>query len=174
MGSHMKTASIEFFVEETSDMLVGRENTSDGKGGMVASEEVLRLSLSDVRAREPADIQRSIGRLVLSFLDSRSSKGLNFPRDFEDEKKLDEEHFDQLLEAANSNNPEAIYDLAVGLIARGMSNNSWADIQQGEVFLNQAVAAGLPTAITYQVETWALIRPRLEQKLRPSGANSEG
>lgn len=167
----MKTASIEFFVDETSDMLVGRENTSDGKGSIAASEEVLRLSLSDVRAREAADIQRSIGRLVLSFLDSRSSKGLNFPRDFEDEKKLDKEHFDQLLEAANSNEPEAVYDLAVGLIARGMSNNSWADIEQGEVLLNQAVAAGLPTAITYQLETWALIRPRLEQKLRPGRAD---
>ena len=171
MVSHMKTASIEFFVDEKSDTLIGRENKSDDKGSMAASEEVLRLSLSDVRTREPADIQRAIGRLVLSFLDSRSSKGLNIPRDFEDEKKLDKEHFDHMAEAANSNEPEAVYDLAVGLIARGMSNNSWADIEQGEVLLNQAVAAGLSTAITYQLETWALIRPRLEQKLKSGRAD---
>ncbi|OYY93468.1 MAG: hypothetical protein B7Y41_11980 [Hydrogenophilales bacterium 28-61-23] len=59
------------------------------------------------------------------------------------------------------------YDLAVGLIGRGVGNENWADIEQGEVLLNQAIAAGLPAAIEYQSETWGLIRPRLEEKLKP-------
>jgi hypothetical protein len=107
-----------------------------------------------------------LGRLVLSFLNSRSTKGLNLPRDLEDEKKLDEQHFDALHAMADGQTPEAIYDLAVGLIGRGMSNNSWADIEQGEAHPKQAVRPGHPAAIKYQDEVWALIRPRLEQKLK--------
>ena len=101
-----------------------------------------------------------MGRLVLSFLNSRSTKGLNLPRDLEDEKKLDEQHFDALHAMADGQTPEAIYDLAVGLIGRGMSNNSWADIEQGEAHPKQAVRPGHPAAIKYQDEVWALIRPR--------------
>jgi hypothetical protein len=160
----MKTASIEFFVDEPSGLLIALEHSSENT--TAPPEEVLRLHLDDVRVRKPAEIQRTIGRLVLSFLDSRSSKGLNLPRDREDERRLDEEHFSQLEAALRSNNPEAIYDLAVSLIARGMSNDNWADIERGEALLNQAVATGLPAALKYQSETWELIRPRLEQKIK--------
>jgi len=160
-----RTASIEFFVDEVAELLVANEHPPRGAGIGVA-EEVLRLPLSDVRTRNPAEMQRALGRLVLSFLNSRSAKGLNLPRDLEDEKKLDEQHFDALHEMADGQTPEAIYDLAVGLIGRGMSNNSWADIEQGEAHLKQAVRAGHPAAIQYQDEVWTLIRPRLEQKLK--------
>ncbi len=166
MISRARTASIEFFVDEISDLLIGRENAPDNRGKMASSEEVLRIPLGEIRTQEPANTQRAIGRLVLSFLNSRSSKDLNLPRDLEDEKRLDEEHFNKLLVAARSNEPEAVYDLAVGLIARGMNNNNWTDIEQGEALLNQAVAEGFPAAIKYLSETWALIRPRLEQKLK--------
>lgn len=165
----MKTASIEFLVDEAADLLIALEHGTERAGAL--PEEVLRLPLGDVRAREPAEIQRTIGRLVLSFLNSRSSKGLNLPRDREDERRLDEEHFSQLVAASRSNEPEAIYDLAVGLIARGMSNENWADIEEGEALLNQAIAAGLPAAIKYQSETWELIRPRLEQKIKHGKQN---
>ena len=77
-------------------------------------------------------MQRALGRLVLSFLNSRSTKGLNLPRDLEDEKKLDEQHFDALHAMADGQTPEAIYDLAVGLIGRGMSNNSWATLSKAK------------------------------------------
>lgn len=166
MRFHTKKVSIEFFVDEASDLLLARETVLSDGGEAISSEEVLRLPLDNVRGREPAEIQRTIGRLVLSFLNSKSSKNLNLPRDLEDERRLDEEHFNQLLIAAKSNEPEAVYDLAVSLIARGMSNESWADIEQGEALLNQAVTAELPAAIKYQSETWVLIRPRLEQKLK--------
>lgn len=163
-----KTASIEFFVDEAADLLMAYEKPPEGTAEG-ASEEVLRLPLSNVRAREPAEMQRTLGRLVLSFLNSRSSKGLNLPRDLEDEKKLDEQYFAELHAMADGKTPEAVYDLAVSLIGRGMSNDSWADIEQGEALLKQAVHAGHPAAIKYQDEVWALIRPRLEQKLkRPS------
>lgn len=164
MSFNTKTASIEFFVDEVSDLLLACENVPSGEA--LASEEVLRLPLDNVRGREPAEIQRTIGRLVLSFLNARSSKSLNLPRDLEDERRLDEEHFKQLFIAARANEPEAMYDLAVSLIARGMGNENWADLEQGETLLNQAVAAGFPAAIKYQSETWTLIRPRLEQKLK--------
>jgi TPR repeat protein len=164
-----KTASIEFFVDEAAGLLMALEHDPARAEG-APPDEVLRLPLGEVRAREPADIQRAIGRLVLSFLNSRSSKGLNLPRDLEDEKRLDDENLNQLLLAARSNKPEAVYDLAVSLIARGMSNESWGDIEQGEVLLSQAVAAGHPAAIAYQSETWALIRPRLEHKFKRDGS----
>lgn len=167
MTSHAKTTSIEFFVDEASDLLLAYEHAPVAGETEATSEEVLRLPLGNIRAREPAEIQRTIGRLVLSFLNARSAKGLNLPRDVEDEKRLDDEHFEHLLVAARSNKPEAIYDLAVGLIARGMSNENWADIEQGETLLNEAVQAGFPAAIKYQSETWMLIRPRLEQKFKP-------
>lgn len=165
MSFDTRATSIEFLVDEVSDMLLARENLPSADGAMI-SKEVLRLPLDGVRVREPAEIQRAIGRLVLSFLNSRSPKGLNLPRDIEDEEKLDEEHFAQLRQAASSNEPEALYNFAVSLIAHGMNTKSWAEIEQGETFLNQAIAAGLPEAINYQSETWALIRPRLEQKLK--------
>lgn len=165
----MKTASIEFLVDEVADSLIALEHGTEAVDA--SSEELLRLPLGDVRAREPAEIQRAIGGLVLAFLDSRSPKGLNLPRDEEYEKNLDEEHFSQLELASRSNKPEAIYDLAVGLIARGMSNENWAYIEQGEALLNQAIAAGLPAAIKYQSETWELIRPRLEYKIKHGTQN---
>lgn len=161
----MSTPSIEFLVDESSDLLLARERKSCDDGS-TSSEEVLRLPLQEVRSRAPADFQRAIGRLVLSFLNAKSSKGLNLPRDLEDEKQLDEDHFAQLRVAVNTNDPEAVYDLAVGLISRGMRNKDWSDIERGEALLNQAIAAGLPAAIEYQSETWALIRPRLEAKLK--------
>ena len=128
----------------------------------------MNLSLDNIRGRELAEIQRTLGRLVLSFLNSRSSKGLNLPRDLEDEEKMDEQYFGKLKAREDTNTPEAIYDLAVSLIGRGMSNESWADVEQGEVLLCQAVSAGFPAAIKYQAEVWALVRPRLEQKLKGS------
>lgn len=167
MSFDAKVTSIEFFVDEVSGMLLARENLPTADGARI-SQEVLSLPLADVRVREPAEIQRAIGRLVLSFLNSRSPKGLNLPRDIEDEEKLDEEYFAQLRQAASSNEPEALYNFAVSLIARGMNTKSWAEIEQGEILLNQAIAAGLPEAINYQSETWALIRPRLEQQLKRS------
>lgn len=165
----MKTASIEFLVDEVADSLIALEHGTEGTDDL--PEEILRLPLEDVRAREPAEIQRTIGSLVLAFLDSRSSKGLNFPRDKEYERKLDEEHFSQLEAASKSNEPEAIYDLAVGLIARGINNENWTDIEEGEVLLNQAISAELPAAIKYQLETWELIRPRLEHKINHDKQN---
>lgn len=158
------TASIEFVVDEAADLLLAYEHPPQGVEG--DSEEVLSLPLGNIREREPAEIQRTLGRLVLSFLNSRSSKGLNLPRDLEDEQKLDDQHFGQLRAMADTNTPEAIYDLAVSLIGRGMSNDSWADIEQGESLLSKAVSAGFPAAIKYQTEVWALVRPRLEQKLK--------
>ncbi len=165
MSLTKKTASIEFVVDEAADLLLAYERPAQG-AGEGDSEEILNLSLDNIRGREPAEIQRTLGRLVLSFLNSRSSKGLNLPRDLEDEKKLDEQHFGELQAMADTNTPEAIYDLAVSLIGRGMSNDSWADIEQGESLLSQAVGAGFPAAIKYQAEVWALVRPRLEQKLK--------
>ena len=156
--------SIEFVVDEPADVLLAYELSPDGTE--VSSEEVLRLPLSTVRARDPAEIQRTLGRLVLSFQNSRSSKGLNLPRDLDDEKKLDEEHFGELQARGHANTPEAVFDLAVSLIGRGMSNDSWADVEQGEMLLSQAVSAGHPAAVKYQSEVWALVRPRLEQKLK--------
>lgn len=76
-------------------MLLAYERSSQG-AGEDDLQEVLRLPLSNVREREPAEMQRALGRLVMSFLNSRSSKGLNLPRDLEDEKKLDEQHFGEL------------------------------------------------------------------------------
>ena len=101
-----KTASIEFFVDETADLLLAYEHPPQGRGE-ADSEEVLSLPLSNVRVREPAEMQRTLGRLVLSFLNSRSSKGLNLPRDLEDEKKLDEEHLGKLQATADGKTPEA-------------------------------------------------------------------
>lgn len=165
MSLAKKTASIEFVVDETADLLLAYEHRPLGMGEG-EKEEVLSLPLSNVRGREPAEIQRTLGRLVLSFLNSRSSKGLNLARDLEDEKNLDERHFGALQANADSNTPEAVYDLAASLIGRGMSNENWADIEQGEALLSQAISAGFPAAIKYQSEVWALVRPRLEQKLR--------
>lgn len=163
MNSTFKITSIEFSIDEASDALLGYEHSPSN-----ASEEILRLPLSNIREREPAEVQRSIGRLVLSFLNSRSSHGLKLPRDTEDEKTLDDKHFAQLRADADSTKPQAIYDLAVGLIASGMANKRWSDIEQGETLLAQAVASGLPEAITYRDDVWALVRPRLIQKLKPN------
>lgn len=165
MSSSKRTASIEFVVDETADLLLAYEHPAEGKT-VTSSEEVLSIPLSNIRGRAPAEIQRTLGRLVLSFLNSRSSKGLNLPRDLEDEKRLDEEHFEALQANANTNTPEALYDLAVGLIGKGMSNENWADIEEGEKLLNQSVSAGFPAAVKYQLEVWTLVRPRLEQKLK--------
>lgn len=163
-----RTASIEFVADEAGDFLLAYEHPPEGEEtGEVT--EVLRLPFSDVRKREPAEIQRTLGRLVLAFLNSRSSRGLKLPRDLEDDKRLDEQHFSQLEAAMDAKTPEALYDMAVSLIGRGMSSDSWADVEQGEVLLDQAIATGLPAAIKYQEEVWALIRPRLEQKLKNKG-----
>jgi hypothetical protein len=163
MNSIKTTASIEFLVDETNDVLLGHEKLPNG-----VTEEILRLPLSNIREREPAEIQRTLGRLVLSFLNSHSSHGLKLPRDLEDAKTLDEKHFAQLRADADSSKPQAIYDLAVGLIASGMTNKKWTDIEQGERLLEQAIASGLPAAITYRDEVWSLVRPRLVQSLKPS------
>jgi hypothetical protein len=167
----MKTASIEFLIDESSDSLIALEHGTERASAL--PEEVLRLPLGDVRAREVAEIQRAIGGLVLAFLGSRSSKGLNLPRDKEYERRLDEEHFSQLVAASRSNEPGTIYDLAVGLIARGMSDENWADIEQGEALLNQVIAAGFPAAIKYRSETWDIIRPRLEHKIKHGKQNRD-
>ena len=158
----MKTSSIEFVVDEDKDLLLAYER-QPREAEENTLEEVLSLPLSDVRGRDPAEIQRTLGRLLLAFLNSRSSKGLNLPRDPEDDKKLDEQHFGAM---TNMDTPEAVYDLAVSLIGRGVSNDSWSDVQQGERLLSQAVSAGLPAAIKYQSEVWILIRSRIEQKLK--------
>ena len=167
MSTTNRTASIEFVVNEAADSLLAYERHPQGitNGD---TDAILNLPLSNIRGREPAEIQRTLGRLVLSFLNSRSSKGLNLPRDLDDEKKLDEQHVSAQRLVADSQAPDAIYDVAVSLIGRGMSGNCWADIEQGEALLNQAVSAGFPAALTYHAEVWALVRPRLVQKFKPS------
>lgn len=160
-----KSPSIEFVVDEVADVLLAYEHRSRNMSDS-DSEVILNLPLSNVREREPAEMQRTLGRLVLSFLNSRSTKGLNFPRDTEDEKTLDAEHFSAWQRMGNADTPEAAYDLAVNLIGRGMSNNCWTDIEKGEALLNHAVSAGVPAAIQYQSDVWTLIRPRLERKFK--------
>ncbi len=163
MNSIKTTTAIEFLVDETDDVLLGHERLADG-----GREEILRLPLSNIREREPAEIQRTLGRLVLSFLNSRSSHGLKLPRDLEDDEALDEKHFAQLRVDAESSKPQAIYDLALGLIASGMADKKWNDVQQGEKLLEQAIASGLPAAITYKDEVWSLVRPRVAHNFRSS------
>lgn len=165
MTSSKKTASIEFVVDEVTDMLLAYEHEPQELDGDDL-QVVLELPLSNIRGRDPAEIQRTLGRLVLSFLNSRSSKGLNLPRDLADDKKLDDQHFGVLQAKATTNTPEAVYDLAVGLIGRGMRNDSWTDIEEGEELLRQSISAGFPAAIKYQSEVWVYVRPRLEQKLK--------
>ena len=64
MSLAKKTASIEFFVDETADLLLAYEHRPQGLGEG-EPEEVLSLPLSNVRGREPAEMQRTLGRLVL-------------------------------------------------------------------------------------------------------------
>lgn len=165
MNITKKTPSIEFFVDEDADLLLAYEHPLE-KPGNDHPEEILSLPLDNIRGREPAEIQRTLGRLVLAFLNSRSSKGLNFPRDTDDEKKLDFRHANSPQAASKSDAEESKFDLAVELISRGMSCNCWPDIEQGEHLLNQAIAEGIPEAIKYQSEVWALVRPRLELKFK--------
>jgi hypothetical protein len=161
MKFHKKTASIEFLVDESDDVLLGYERTSDG-----LTEEMLRLPFSNIRDREPAEIQRTLGRLVLSFLNARSAHGLKLPVDLKDGEALDKKHFAQMRTDALFSEPQAIYDLAVGLIASGMAGKKWIDVQEGERLLEQAIKSGLPAAITYRDEVWALVRPRLAHNLK--------
>jgi len=160
-----RTASIEFFVDELTDSLLAYENTSRQSADHHA-EEILNLPLDNVRSREPAEIERTLGRLVLSFLNSRSSKGLNLPRDLEYEKQAKSEYLAELHAQANAKTPKEVYELGVSLIGTGIANSSWADIEEGEVHLKRAVESGWEEAIKYQDEVWTLVRPRLEQKLK--------
>ena len=159
----IKTASIEFVIDESADSLLAWENSPEGTGGR-SSEEILNLPLSSIRAREPAEIERTLGRLVLTFLNSRSPKRLNLPKDLEYEKESEKEYRAELQAMADKKTPGALYELAVSLIGRGIGNKNWADIDQGEIYLNQSVEAGFEAAIKYKDEVWALVRPRLEKK----------
>jgi len=157
--------SIEFTFDESVGVLLGYERTgSDPLDQSV--EEILRLDVSELRRREPSELQRSIGRFVLAFLNSRSSKGLDLPRDIEDERRLDQWQFAELEYYAAPGETGAIYDLAVSLIGRGISNENWVDIRKGERLLNQAADEGLSEAVKYREEVWSLIKPRLEQKFK--------
>lgn len=162
MIKRMRVATISFFIDDDADAFIGVEH-----GAEEAERETVRLPLEAIRSRNPAEVQRTIGRLVFAFLNARSEKGLNLPRDHEDENKLDEEHFNQLSLAAQTEAPEAIYDLATSLIAKGMNDGAWSSIEEGEKLLQKAVDIGFPAAIYYQNETWTLIRPRLEQRFKP-------
>lgn len=165
--SQQSKSSIEFKVDEEASALLGHERTEAAGGHQSSVEEILRLPLADLRNREPGELQRSLGRLVLTFLDSRSVRGLGLPRDLEDEKNLDDQHFAVLERNVGPSNPQTTYDLAVSLIGRGMARDSWTDIQKGEALLDQAVDAGVAEAIKYREEVWSLVRPRLERKLKP-------
>lgn len=165
--SPQSKSAIEFMVDEEAGALLGHERTWIAPGQQSSVEEILRLPLVDLKNREPGELQRSLGRLVLAFLDSRSARGLGLPRDVEDEKNLDEQHFAALERSVDQRNPQTIYDLAVSLIGRGMSGDSWADIEKGESLLNQAADAGVTEAVKYREEVWSLVRPRLERKLKP-------
>jgi hypothetical protein len=169
MTASSRTPSITFFVDETRDELIAYEKKMS-MGAASSKEEILRMPLDEVRSRTPSNMQRTVGRLVLSFLNSRSTSGLNLPRDAEDDKALDQDHLAQLRVAAQSQKPQALYDLAISLIAHGMQSDQWSDIEQGERLLEQAVAANHPDAVKYHTETWALIRPRLVHRLKPEGA----
>jgi hypothetical protein len=111
-------------------------------------------------------MQRALGRTGAVISQLAKHQRAEPAAHLEDEKKLDDQRFDALHAMADGQTPEAIHDLAVGLIGRGMSNNNRADIEQGEAHPKQAVRPGHPAAIKYQDEVWALIRPRLEQKLK--------
>jgi hypothetical protein len=80
------------------------------------------------------------------------------------EKESEKEYRAELQAIADKKTPEALYELAVSLIGRGIGNKNWADIDQGEIYLNQSVEAGFAAAIKYKDEVWALVRPRLERK----------
>lgn len=163
MSTKTKSPSIEFVVDEVADMLLAYEHLQESDVGENL-KEILQLPLSNIRQREPAEIQRTLGRLVLTFLNSRSRKGLNLPRDLEDEAKLDAQHYAQAPAISDADAPEAKYELAINLINQGMSSGSWSMIESGEALLKEAISAGLPAAIEYQAEVWTLVRPRLENK----------
>ncbi|MGJ7562324.1 hypothetical protein ACSFBM_00545 [Variovorax sp. GB1R11] len=163
MKQTIKSASIEFLIDESADSLLARENSLEGSDGR-SSEEILNLPLSNIRAREPAEIERTLGRLVLTFLNSRSPKGLNLPKDPEYEKEVEKEYRAELKTLAEKKTPAALYELAVSLIGRGIGSKNWADIDQGEIYLNESVEAGFEAAIKYRDEVWALVRPRLDRK----------
>src|SRR5204862_2402053 len=118
-------------------------------------------------SQSPEEAQRNIGRLVLTFLNSRSSHGLDLPHDEEDEQRLDKEYFDNLARDTNPNDPRGQHELAMSYIARGMRNKCWDDIEAGDGWLQKAVANGHPEAIAYQTE-WSLLKPRLQQKIKDS------
>jgi len=79
---------------------------------------------------------------------------------------LDQWQFAELEYYAAPGETGAIYDLAVSLIGRGISNENWVDIRKGERLLNQAADEGLSEAVKYREEVWSLIKPRLEQKFK--------
>jgi hypothetical protein len=161
MSKKVNSASIEFFVDEDADALFAFERSAESRSG-----EILQLPLRIIRDREPAEIQRTIGRLVMSFLNSRSHKGLDLPNDLEDDAKLDAQHYAQLLRLASSDTPESAYEQAVDLISQGIGSSSWPVVERGETLLRQAIDAGLPAAIKYEKEVWFLLRPRLESRLK--------
>lgn len=159
----MKTNSLELYIDEKNQRLIAIEHKGGGE-----TESVLDLSLEELRTREPAELRHSLGRLILAFLNSRSKKGLNLPQDEEDQKRLDDEYDELLVRDSDPKNPADQYSLATHFIGRGISDNRWSDIELGEQWLNKAIAAGYPKALEYRDETWSLLKPRLEQKFKPT------
>ncbi|WP_197954342.1 hypothetical protein [Delftia acidovorans] len=166
MKSNSKKASITFLLDESNDTLLAYERIPQDEGGGV-SAEILKLSLEEIRGREPDEIQRALGRLVLSFLNLHSHSGLNLPRDMNDEKELDSQYFGNMRSSSKNNSLTSVYEMAVDLIGRGIRNENWNDIEQGELLLNQSVNSGLSEAIRYKEDVWDIIKPRLHQKLNP-------
>ena len=166
----MKTNTIEFYVDEEHDQIIVVEqpsNDATSRGSTGAPEKILELNLSDIRDKSPAEAQRNIGRLVLTFLNSRSSRGLSLPRDKEDEQRLDQKHFEDLARDVNPGDSRGQHELAMSYIARGIRNKSWEDIETGEQWLLKAIANGHPEAVAYQAE-WAILKPRLRHKIKGS------
>ena len=164
----MKTNAIEFYVDEDRDQLVVVERPSEdasSRESIGTPQKILEVNLSDIRDKSPAEAQRNIGRLVLTFLNSRSVRGLGFPRDKEDEQSLDQKHFEAIARDTVPGDARGQHELAMSYIAKGIQTKSWEDIEAGEQWLLKAVANGYPEAIKYHAE-WAILKPRLRHKIR--------
>ena len=156
---------LTFYLGEANHQIVAEEH-EHGK----RPERVLELSLEKLKQRDPAELRHAIGRLVISFLNSRSKNGLDLPRDLEDTQKLDTEY--ERWEAEQSKELErqsaagdvtAKRELAMQTIAQGLRTKSKKLMNKADQLLREADSAGDAKSAEYLADFWPALKERSDK-----------
>lgn len=133
---------------------------------LLAKALPLEMQLEDLKTKTPDEAERAFGAGIFALLDLSSQIKTGIRDYSSDTTKWEIDHAEELEQRSVAGDPSAQYELAMEIITQGLRAKSKKKMNEADVLLRRAVAAGHVEAAEYLAELWPALKDRSDRSFK--------